>query len=153
MTLPSRLDTASGQAGFLGETSPMTAEGMDHPVWTHSSRHADLTFFANELLEVNFRPGTVLTLETVRELLRLADARLERKVKYLLVDLCGIDSVKPNALALIIPMTDGMRTALLGFGTADRVLARFFLRKLNPIHQFTYVESRHEALAFLHAND
>ncbi|MDQ0094607.1 hypothetical protein [Paeniglutamicibacter psychrophenolicus] len=131
-----------------------TSEGTaEQPVWSQNIKHARLTFFANELLEVDFHPRTVLSVETVRELWGLADARLERKVKYLLVDVCGIDSVKPNVTALIDPMTEGMRTALLGSGPADRVLARFFMRKVDPARRYMYVESRQDALAFFHEDD
>ena len=118
-------------------------------MWTTGNERAELTFFAPELIEAKFHPGTVLTLETVRELWDLADAHLERKIKYLIVDLCGLDRVKADATAMLDPMTDGIRVALLGTGPADRVLAKFFMRSFNPARQFTYVESRQDALAFL----
>lgn len=119
------------------------------PAWTHESEHAQLTFFPSDLLEVKFRPRTELTVETVTELLALPAARLEHTVKYLLVDICGLDRVDADVPCLFNPMTEGMRIALLGSGPTDRVLARFFMRKIDPLRRFTYVESRQDALAFL----
>lgn len=123
------------------------------PAWTHESEHAQLAFFPSELLEVKFRARTELTVETVTELLKLADARLDRPVKYLLVDICGLDRVDADVPCLFNPVTEGMRIALLGAGPTDRVLARFFMRKIDPLRRFTYVESRQDALAFLLEND
>lgn len=147
------LEMSVPKEGFPSHAASMPEGTAQHPVWSQDSKHARLTFFANELLEVEFPSRTLLSVQMVRELWDLADARLERKVKYLLVDLCGIDGVKSDVTALIDLMTEGMRTALLGAGPADRVLARFFMRKVNPARSYTYVESRQDALAFFHEDD
>ncbi|WP_181578484.1 hypothetical protein [Arthrobacter sp. AQ5-05] len=149
MSTPPLLEMVSGQADPARDAAPPPEAPGQTPVWTIDNERAELTLVGSELLEAKFHPGTVLTLETARELWGLADAHLERKIKYLIVDLCGLDGVKADATAMLDPMTDGIRVALLGTGPADRVLARFFMRSFNPARQFTYVESRQDALAFL----
>lgn len=147
------LENGLGLDGLPSVAGPVPRDAVQHPVWSQDSRYARLKFFANELLEVEFRPRTVLAVETVRELWDLADTRLERKVQYLLVDLCGLDSVKSDVASLIDHMTEGMRIALLGSGPADRVLARFFMRKVDPGRRYAYFENRQDALAYFHEND
>ncbi|NKG19429.1 hypothetical protein [Paeniglutamicibacter terrestris] len=123
------------------------------PVWTQENEHAQLTFFANELLEISFSPRTELTAPTAMELLAIANARLEHRIKYLLIDICSLDRIDVEVSRIFNSVTEGIRIALLGAGPTDRVLARFFVRKIDPLRRFTYTERRQDALAFLLEND
>jgi hypothetical protein len=123
------------------------------PESTIDTEFAQLNFFADDLLEVNFTPRTELKVPMVVELLTHADAWPEHRAKYLLIDISGLDSVDADVSCIFNSTTKGVRIALLGAGPADRVLARFFIRKINPSRQLTYVESRHDALAFLFEHD
>lgn len=136
------------------ETLPSMLQSTEsRPVWTQQSEQAQLTFFANELLEISFSPRTELTVPTVMELLAFLDARIQRRIKYLLVDIGGLDRVDADVSRVFNSMTKGMSIALLGAGPADRVLARFFVRKIDPLRRFTYTEGRQDALTFLLEND
>ncbi|MFL4477653.1 hypothetical protein ACIPUB_05145 [Paeniglutamicibacter sp. ORCA_105] len=123
------------------------------PISTMDCEHALLTFRGNELLEVTFRPRTELKIPVVVGLLALVDAELERRVRYLLVDIGGLDSVDADVADIVNSTCKGIRIALLGSGPADRVLARFFMRKIDPLRQLSYVESRQDALTFLLEHD
>jgi hypothetical protein len=136
------------------ETLPSMPQSTEsRPVWTQQSEQAQLTFFANELLEISFSPRTELTVPTVMKLMAFLDARIQRRIKYLLVDIGGLDRVDADVSRVFNSMTKGMSIALLGAGPADRVLARFFVRKIDPLRRFTYTERRQDALTFLLEND
>lgn len=122
------------------------------PISTLESRHALLTFHGLDLLEVQFKPRTVLTAVMVVELLDRIASVPEQRVKYLLIHICGLDAVDSDVPWIFNSSTEGIRIALMGAGPADRVLARFFMRKLDPSREMAYVEGRQDALEFLLRN-
>lgn len=123
------------------------------PISTVDCEQALLTFRGDGLFEVNFKPRTELKIPVMVDLLARVDTEAEQRVKYLLVDLGGLDSVDADVAGIFNSTCKGIRIALLGSGPADRVLARFFMRKLDPLRQLSYVESRRDALAFLLDHD
>ncbi|MDO2935652.1 hypothetical protein Q2T94_15190 [Paeniglutamicibacter sulfureus] len=131
-------------ASILG--TPGSADVLTMP--TMESGPALLTFHGNELLEIDFKPRTELTVPMVLELLEDI-GKAERRVRYLLVDICGLDSIDPEVSCIFNSTTKGVRSVFQGSGPADRVLARFFMRKIDTSRRFTYVENRQDALAFL----
>ena len=133
---------------------PAASQSTDFlPISTMDCEHALLTFRGKELLEVNFKPRTELKIPVMVDLLARVDTELERRVKYLLVDLGGLDAVDADVAGIFNSICKGIRIALLGAGPADRVLARFFMRKIDPLRQLSYVESRQDALTFLLEHD
>lgn len=150
-TVPS-LDVGTGTMNGSIVLAPVTPSAEPHVVWTQESEHAELTFHTNELLEISFKPHTELTVPTVTGLLATANTRLEHRIKYLLIDICGLDRVDAEVSRIFNSETGGIRIALLGAGPTDRVLARFFARKIDPLRRHTYTERRQDALAFLLAD-
>ena len=133
---------------------PAAAQSTDFlPISTMDCEHALLTFRGNELLEVNFKPRTELKIPVMVDLLARVDTELERRVKYLLVDIRGLDSVDADVAGVFNSTCKGIGIALLGSGPADRVLARFFMRKIDSLRRLSYVESRQDALTFLLEHD
>jgi hypothetical protein len=119
------------------------------PVSTEDHEHAQLTFHGNELLEVVFMPHTDLKVPILVALIARVGLEPERRVKYLLVDIRGLDSVDAEVAGIFNSVSKGICVALLGSGPADRVLARFFMRKIDPLRQLSYVENRRDALTYL----
>ncbi|MDO5745259.1 MAG: hypothetical protein Q4P23_12405 [Micrococcaceae bacterium] len=119
--------------------------------WTASVSRARLSYYTPDLLELDFSLGTRLTLPLVHDILDEFSARCEHKTGRLLVYVSRISSVDAEVVRAFSKITSTMRVALLGFGPADRVLTKFFMRNHDPQHPCAYVEERGEALDFLYA--
>lgn len=139
-----------------GETqgdSPDLAQRADQEaprvVWSDSTSETTLTYFENEMLEISFVHGTRFKLSSATEVTRTALAHTGSTIRYLLIDVSGLDDVDMCLSTYFDEVSEGIPVSLLGSGPADQVLARFFMRKIDPLHRCSYAETRADALEFL----
>lgn len=118
-------------------------------VWNDSTPESALTYFDNHMLEIRFVLGTRFKHAGATEITRASLSHPGSPIKYLLIDISGLDDVDMCISSYFDEITQGIPVALVGSGPADRVLARFFMRKIDPLHRCGYVESRSAALEFL----
>ncbi|WP_411730555.1 hypothetical protein [Paeniglutamicibacter sp.] len=130
--------------------SEVVAPGAAQLLWKSTQPHVQIRYFDDDLLEVSFTPGTVLTISMVQDILNALTSRLETKTGHLLANISGLSNVDTDVARVFSKFSRNVRVALLGSGPADQVLARFFMRNLHPEHLCAYVEGREEAIAFLY---
>lgn len=103
------------------------------------------------ILEVTFVPGCALDSTLLNEVARGAESIIEHTPVHVLVDISSLVRVDPPA-ATAFSTYDGLgRVAILGFGPADRVLARFFMTATTSeaTAEMSYFEERSAAFAYL----
>ncbi len=121
-----------------------------HVQWNASLPYAALTYFTDDILEIVLDPDTRFSTSLVFGIVNEFSARCETRAGRVLIDISGITSMENDVARVFGQITASMRVALLGFGPADRVLARFFMRKLDSKNSCIYVEERQQALDFLY---
>lgn len=146
--------TVSGDAPGESPDSTRSAHWADlHPVWIETTSQATLRYFGNELLEIRFAAGSRFKLSNATEITRACVEHAGSKISYMLFDISGLDDLDMGLSSYFDEVAEGIPVALVGTGPADQVLARFFMRKIDPLHRCLYVESRAAALKFLARHD
>lgn len=109
--------------------------------WSWTGAFGWMTLSADDVLEIGFVPGTLLSAQVTEEMHRQYKSRFKEPDVHLIVDISGVDGVAAGVPKQFSAMIPRARVAILGEGPADRVLARFFMRKLSPGHNCSYFEN------------
>lgn len=108
--------------------------------WTWTGPCSWMTFTAERVLEIGFSSGTILTVAALVEMQEQFLSRSRGLDARMIIDVSGLDGVAIGIPPLFSKVVAKNRAAILGSGPADRVLARFFMRKLLREHQCAYFE-------------
>ncbi|MFF5793079.1 hypothetical protein ACFY5D_13615 [Paeniglutamicibacter sp. NPDC012692] len=108
-----------------------------------------MAFFEDHILEIYFPPGTMLALSTLEEMSEYYEERTNEVYPHLLIDISGLDDVEADVPPYFNGLIRNLRVAMLGSGPADRVLARFFMRKLDGGRTCAYFEQGSDAVEFV----
>ncbi|WP_183509481.1 hypothetical protein [Paeniglutamicibacter cryotolerans] len=124
-------------ASLTHVSDPETAAAQ---LWTWTAPFSRMTFSEDNVLEVGFSPGTTLTVATFMHMQEQYFSRTSELDAHLIIDISGLDGVAVGVAEYFSKVVSKNRVAILGSGPADRVLARFFIRKLLRDHSCAYFE-------------
>lgn len=108
-----------------------------------------MALFEDSILEIGFLPGTMLTRAAMEDMVDHFKERANKVRAHFIIDLSGIDNLEVDVAARVDRIIRNSRVALLGSGPADKVLARFLMRKLDPERTCEYFERRANAVEYV----
>lgn len=116
-----------------------------------ASKCASLWKHPQNVLEVAFVPGCALNSALLQQVAQGAATLFEHAPVHVLVDISSLTRVDPLAAEAFRTFDSLGRVAILGFGPADRVLARFFMTATSEsaTAEMRYVEERAAAFEYL----
>lgn len=112
----------------LAMAGPREAPERGTPDWNSAS--AGVWKHSHDLVEVSFGSGCVLEADIVNEVAHGVGGLMENPPVRVLIDVSGLARVEPAAAAKFRKVEGVSRLALIGYGPADQVLARFFMTSM-----------------------